>query len=185
MRATTVKRFAKRADELRKVFGIVIENLDIFQTRSALGPIEYVMHEIAHGLTMGFEQLPKNLATCVSDTLCKYSEVTQDHLEIDTAYVTFKAMVILQLAKPEDQPLFAARCSASCITLRYNERLYVVMNEFEVRELEGTALNDTISALCSIMRAPLREVLATYLLPDAKPDRLLDPDDPSSYEVPL
>lgn len=157
-------RLAKRAAVLQNLFEIdEIEPLGIYPKDSDLERIEYVLHELAHGLTMGFERFPAVLPAAVELTLGRFSAVTNDHLEIDTAFVTHGTMVELKLVKREDQHKFAAKCAAAMTTNRYTERMYLVLDEMEERALD-CELNKHVQTLACMFRAPMPLVRATYLL---------------------
>lgn len=149
-----------------------IEPLNMFGQNIYLETIEYVMHELAHGLTMGFEKFPSNVSAALPTTMARYGEITRDHLEIDTSFVTFHAMRDLHLVKQEDSIKFANKCAEAMDSVRYNNRPMLILSEFEVRGMyfpECGALSDAISELLSMMRAPLKLVVATFAIPETEP----------------
>lgn len=161
-------RYDKRALALIEHFHIEVESLGIYPRDSELERIEYVIHEIAHAFTMGFTQMPRRLSASIEGTLAKFSKATSDQLEIDTAFVTHQAMVELGLAKSEDQHKFAAKCASALLDNRNSERVYLVLDEMEMRN-EDAALAEHVNMLVSVMRGPLKSVLSIYSLPDESP----------------
>jgi hypothetical protein len=165
---TKTKRYGQRARYLIAHFHIKSEPLGVYPIGSDLAAIEYALHELGHAFTMGFLQMPRKLPGAIEGTLARYSNVTCDHLEIDTTFVTYQAMVALKLAQPEDKHKFAVQCVSSLQTNRYQERVYLVLDEMEERN-DDKVLQVIVSNLASMMRAPWRAVLATYSLPDDSP----------------
>ncbi len=162
---TNLQRFNKRALAFIGHFNIVVEHLSIFPIGSELERIEYVMHELAHAFTMGFLQMPQLLPQSLEITLGRYSATTSDHLEIDASLVTHNAMAKLGLVKPEELKNFAAKCADALSSNRYQGRVYLVLDEMEERS-NDEAIKTSVSHLVCMMRAPFKEVLATYSLPD-------------------
>lgn len=170
--AGVIEKFYKRSVELQSLFDInPIEKIRIFPYKPKLAHIEYVAHEIAHGLTMGFSRLPTNLPSCIAETILRYSAVTRDHLEIDTAFVTFEALFRLRLTQEDARADFARRCAESLDDKRHMDRTYFVMDELEVRNGDE-ALASRVSELVQIFRAPLPLVRNVYLMPDDVPESL-------------
>jgi hypothetical protein len=166
---TKLQRFDKRALAFIEYFRIAVEHLSLFPIGSELERIEYVMHELAHAFTMGFLQMPKLLPQAIETTLGRYSVATQDQLEIDTSFVTYRAMVKLGLASASDERKFAEKCAEALETGQYQNRIYAVLDALDVRSGDD-ALEDAVSHLVSMMRAPLKEAMATYSLPDDPAD---------------
>lgn len=164
MTAATTRRMAARAKVLQGIFGIEkLGSIGIFEQGSELELIEYVCHEIAHGLTMGFEKFPSVLSAGIKHRLARYSEATNDFLEIDTTFVTHQGMVALKLVKGKDLHKFASKCATALTSNCFSERMYYVLDEME-RRSDDFALRNHASTLASIFRAPIPLVKATYLL---------------------
>jgi len=162
--AKNIDRYDKRAKAFIDHFNIKVVPLSLFPTGSALERIEYVLHEFAHAFTMGFQQMPKLLSATIETTLAKYSEATNDSLEIDTSLVTQLTMVHLGLVKPSDLRNFAAKCAGALTAERHQDRLYYVLDEMEYRA-NDEAITQHVRDLATMMRGPLKTVLAIYSLP--------------------
>lgn len=163
--ATTLTRFHKRAVELQALFGIDrIEEIGVFRYNQKMKAVEYVMHEIAHGLTMGFVQLPPALPGQVAEMVLRFSVQTRDHLEIDATFVTFEALRRLRLVEQSRMPDFAKQCAESMDGDCFMERTHLIVDQLEQRT-EDKALLEQVSSLVQIMRAPLSLVRMTYLMP--------------------
>ena len=105
---------------------------------SSLHRLEYLMHELAHMLTLGVFDMPMNepLSDANDKALLKLGVATRDSLEIDTSYVVFKAGAQMGLWANNLVSEEARMIANSCVgNLDGEERISVwhVLTEFEKR----------------------------------------------------
>jgi len=114
--------YLARAKYLMNNYGILAPPPGGVFRDEPLMTLEYVLHEVAHYLTLGFDvdDLPEDLSTCTEKILNRIPDHSADALELDTTAVTYFAGCGLGLwrwhwSEPKDDALeaFAKTCKDS------------------------------------------------------------------------
>lgn len=157
MAQSPLKRLEKASDSLISKYRLEpSKGTGAFGTgTSSLHRVEYLMHEIAHALTLGLDPIPEDrpLHQAISDQLDKISVSSRDSLEIDTSYVVWGAGKQLGLWGSDLNSSEALQIASSCAgNLDADVRIssWEVLAEFSKR-VGDSALSDAIQNLVTTL----------------------------------
>lgn len=166
-KAVQLANFALRASDLKEMFGIdpVQPIVGLKDERAII--VEWVVHDIAHALTLGFRTLVTDLSSRVSMMMDRLTIQTQDSLEIDTAWLTYRALQYMHLASKQDRARIAKACAANLSDPSRTERPHYVLDQFDIRDNQAhsnEALDDHLMIFKDLFRKRLVDVQRLYLL---------------------
>jgi len=161
-RRSTREWLTARAKSLAKRFDIDTASGAGAFGMASLKDLEYVMHELAHLLTMGVEIGPEvgSYLGRIDNELAKYSVATQNSLEIDTSYIVWQAGILLGVWESDFYAYkIAYSCAENCqAPPKVSKLLSVedVRDEWKARGHDHS-LRDKILALHDVMTGEYEE----------------------------
>jgi hypothetical protein len=167
-KAKKLSNYTLRASALRQMFDIdPVQPIVGLKDENAI-IVEWVVHDIAHALTLGFRTLVTNLSASVSMMMDRLTIQTQDSLEIDTAWLTYKALQYMHLATDPDRARIARACAHNLSDESKTGRKHYVLDQFDIRDEQNhrnSALADHLTIFKDLFRKPLVDV-KRLCLPD-------------------
>lgn len=161
-----LRRYADRALELKDLLGIdkVEDVVGLVDEEQRL--VEWVTHDIAHALTLGFRSFVTDMSDNISRMMDRLTVQTQDSLEIDTAWLTYTALRAMRVVTQSHRVNIAKGCARNLTDEMLTGRENYVLDQFDLRDStarQNSALVESLEIIRHCFQKPLAWVSRKYV----------------------